>query len=162
MKKNISAVVVTYNRKELLEECLQSLLNQTYNNFNILIVDNCSTDGTREYIESYLNDKVQYFNTGANLGGAGGFNFGIKKAVENGADYVWIMDDDCIPTVNALEELVNFAREKEENFGFLSSVVKWKDNSICRMNIQKITLSKSVEDFTKSQNKLQLCKENLF
>ena len=151
MDKKISAVVVTYNRKELLEECVQSLLNQSYQNFNILIVDNCSTDGTQEHIERYLNDNVKYFNTGANLGGAGGFNYGIRKAVENGADYVWIMDDDCIPTENALEELVNFAKEKEDNFGFLSSVVKWKDNSICRMNIQKISLSKSVEDFTKNQ-----------
>ena len=81
MSKKVVAIIVTYNRKELLRECIEALLNQDYKHCDILIIDNASTDGTREYINSVVdNKKVIYINTGSNLGGAGGFNYGIKEA----------------------------------------------------------------------------------
>lgn len=102
------AIVVTYNRKELLKKCIHHLLNQTIQKLDILIVDNASTDGTGELVQNLYceNERIHYENMGNNLGGAGGFAYGIKWAVMQGYDYLWIMDDDTIPENNALEEFI--------------------------------------------------------
>ena len=155
--KQVSAVVVTYNRKELLKESLIALGSQNYKNVKILVIDNCSTDGTKDYIKDVLKDeRFVYINTGANLGGAGGFNFGMKEAVKLGSDYIWVMDDDCIVHEDSLEKLVKFAEEKKDDFGYLSSVVRWTDGSICKMNQQKFTLKNSVTDFETNGQKIML------
>ncbi|MCG4650613.1 glycosyltransferase, partial [Bifidobacterium longum] len=74
MVEKIACVVVTYNRKKLLRENLLALLKQTYSRFDILVIDNHSTDGTYKYIKDLLeNERIIYINTGKNLGGAGGF-----------------------------------------------------------------------------------------
>ena len=73
-KKDVVAIVVTYNRLTLLRECLDALLK---NDCDILVVDNASTDGTKEAVKQEYVDKVIYKNTGKNIGGAGGFNFGL-------------------------------------------------------------------------------------
>ncbi len=149
--KSIYAVVVTYNRKELLYKCLTNLLSIKNDDLNILVVDNCSTDGTSEYISSLIGDKVYYARLEENLGGAGGFSYGIKKAIEMGAYYLWIMDDDCMAGQSSLDALLNRANQENDNFGFLSSVVKWTDGSICNMNRQRVSISKKVTDYTKTQ-----------
>ena len=137
--KKVIAVVVTYNRKELLKQSIEALVNQEYQNCDILIVDNASTDGTKEYIADLLdNSKIKYENTEANLGGAGGFNFGMKKAIELGYEYIWIMDDDTIPYKDSLKELMNSDKALQGNYGYLSSVALWKDGTPCKMNRQKI------------------------
>ncbi len=137
-KNTIAAVVVTYNRKELLRQCIQKLLNQKGASCDVFVIDNASTDRTAEMIkEEFCSPQVLYCNTGSNLGGAGGFQFGIKKAVEQGYEYVWIMDDDTLTEENALWSLMETAWELDDNWGFLSSVAYWTDHTICRMNIQK-------------------------
>lgn len=151
MDKRVIAVVVTYNRKEMLKESIAALKNQTYENLKILIIDNASTDGTKEEIKDYLDERVLYFNTGKNLGGAGGFNFGMKCALRENADYIWLMDDDAIVKENTLKELLDFAKNINDDFGFLSSHVLWTDGSNCQMNLQKISLSKKLKDFKKPQ-----------
>ena len=147
-EKKVIAVIVTYNRKELLKECVEAILEQNYKNCDVLIVDNASTDGTYEYISKLLkNKRVIYKNTGANLGGAGGFNFGIKEAYKLGCDFVWIMDDDCIVHKDTLQEFFVADKKLKGKYGFLASKVLWKDNNICEMNVQRGTLTKKVEDF---------------
>ena len=146
--KKVIAVVVTYNRKNLLKECIEALLNQEYDDCSILVVDNASTDGTREYIDTYIDGKsVIYSNTGANLGGAGGFNYGIRQAVQMGAEYIWVMDDDCIVQKHSLSNLFVADKKLKGKYGFLSSKVLWKDGNICEMNVQRRTLTKNVSDF---------------
>lgn len=146
--KKVIAIVVTYNRKELLKECIHALLNQDYKNCDVLIVDNASTDETKEYIKDELeNIKVHYVNTGSNLGGAGGFNYGMKEAFKIGCDFMWIMDDDCIVHKDSLTELLKANKELDGKYGFLSSKVLWKDNTMCTMNIQKRKFSKWLKDF---------------
>lgn len=136
------AIVVTYNRKELLKKCIHHLLNQTIQKLDILIVDNASTDGTGELVQNLYceNERIHYENTGNNLGGAGGFAYGIKWAVMQGYDYLWIMDDDTIPETNALEELINKDHLLQGNYGFLSSYAKWIDGSPCEMNVPELSL----------------------
>lgn len=131
----IIALVVTYNRKALLKENIEALLAQDYSNFDILIVDNASTDGTKEFMEKYKeNKRIKYENTGANLGGAGGFHYGLKKSVELGYDYCWLMDDDTIAKKDSLKILVETAKELNNNFSYLCSYVEWIDGTPCKMN----------------------------
>ena len=146
MTKKVVAVVVTYNRKKLLEECINALLMQTYSPLDILIIDNASTDGTNKLVAEFSNSRVKYVNTGKNLGGAGGFQFGVKEAAKRNYDYLWLMDDDSIPTLGALSTLMDTASNINE-FGFLCSKVLWKDKSICKMNIPKVSLNKKLKDF---------------
>lgn len=132
------AVVVTYNRKELLRQCVVKLLAQAGASCDVMIIDNASTDGTEEMIRSeFRRPEVIYENTGSNLGGAGGFEYGVGKAVRLGYEYVWIMDDDTLPEETALAELFAADEKLSGKWGFLSSVAYWTDGSICRMNIQK-------------------------
>lgn len=142
----IAAIVVTYNRKELLKENIESLLVQKYIVPTVIVIDNHSTDGTKEYIQKYINDKkIIYIDTGENLGGAGGFSYGIKYAAEHEYDYIWVMDDDCMPTPTALYELLKANKKLEKKYGFLSSKVLWKDGSLCTMNLQRDTLTHTVK-----------------
>ncbi|MEF2559483.1 MAG: glycosyltransferase family 2 protein [Eggerthellaceae bacterium] len=153
---SIAAVVVTYNRKDLLLECLSCLQAQDFSNapqqnatLDILVIDNASTDNTHEALQFLIEDKaIRYYNTGSNLGGAGGFNYGMRKAVELGYDYVWVMDDDCMPHDDTLFEFLNADAELQGNYGYLSSVCRWIDGSICTMNTQRHPLTKNVTDFS--------------
>ncbi len=139
LREKICAIVVTYNRKELLVECIEALLKQTYKLHEILIIDNASADQTYERIlECKLleNPIISYKNTGANLGGAGGFNFGIKEAYQGKSNLFWIMDDDTIATDTALEELMKvYINVNDKKLGYLCSNVKWTDGNACNMNI---------------------------
>lgn len=147
MRNKIAAVVVTYNRKELLKQCIGKLLKQKEVACDLIIIDNASTDGTQEMVAYQYNvPEVIYINTGANLGGAGGFQFGVKQAVILGYEYVWIMDDDTLPEETALYKLFEADKELNGEWGFLSSVAYWTDGSICRMNIQKKNIFQHVRE----------------
>ena len=139
-------IIVTYNRIELLKENIQALLNQSFQEHDILIIDNASTDGTKEMVLSLNNPKIKYFNTEKNLGGAGGFSFGIKKAVEMGYKYGWIMDDDSIPDKDALAMLIKKAEYLNNDFSFLASLVYWIDEKIFPMNFPSLDV-KHISDF---------------
>ncbi|MEJ5300925.1 MAG: glycosyltransferase [Thermodesulforhabdaceae bacterium] len=110
----VCAVVPTYNRKELLTKCIKSILSGTVSPKNIIVVDNASTDGTKEHIESLFSQEIEqgkiiYVRLEENMGGAGGFAAGLKKGMEMDVDYFWLMDDDAEPTKNALSELIKRA-----------------------------------------------------
>lgn len=148
MDKRIAAIVVTYNRKDYLLRCIAALQQQACPRMDILLIDNASTDGTAEAVAPLAESgAVTYVNTGANLGGAGGFNYGMRAAMEAGYDYLWIMDDDCIPDPGALEALLAADRQLEGDYGFLSSIAYWQDGSPCNMNVQKTGLKSKIEDY---------------
>jgi GT2 family glycosyltransferase len=127
-KEKIAAIVVTYNRKDLLRECLNSLLNQTRIPDSIIIMDNASTDGTKEMLEKeFLDNSIfDYVNLGENLGGAGGFYYGIKKACEKKFDWMWLMDDDGFADKTQLKILYKY--NKTLNIDILNPLVLDKDN----------------------------------
>lgn len=139
IKNRVAAVVVTYNRAEMLRQCLMSLQKQTMP-CDILVVDNASTDDTQALVQraAQHNASIFYRNTSENLGGAGGFNFGMRWAVEAGYAFVWVMDDDCFPEPVALEKLLDADRLLQGEYGWLSSVALWTDGRECRMNRPKI------------------------
>ena len=138
--KDVVAIVVTYNRKEFLKKCINALLSQEEKNLcDILVIDNASTDGTKEDLNEYVNsNQIIYRNTERNIGGAGGFNFGVKEAIKLGYKYMWLMDDDCIVYNDSLKELLIADEQLGGKYGFLSSVVLWRDGTACNMNKQKI------------------------
>ncbi len=102
MEKAI-AVVVSYNRRALLSECITALRNQTQKLDAILVVNNGSTDDTEQWLKEQP-DVV--FITQKNLGSSGGFNAGISWAFKNGYTWIWCMDDDGYPKEDALENLL--------------------------------------------------------
>jgi GT2 family glycosyltransferase len=138
-KNRICTVVVTYNRKELLQVCLKSIFEQTLQPDEIYIVDNASTDGTQELLKALtyidilppenLKEKwqtkkmidniiVTYLKMPINEGGAGGFYEGMKENFEKN-DWLWLMDDDGKPDKYCLKNLLNH-KDKGE---FLAPVV---------------------------------------
>jgi rhamnopyranosyl-N-acetylglucosaminyl-diphospho-decaprenol beta-1,3/1,4-galactofuranosyltransferase len=103
MEKTI-AVIVTYNRRQLLSECITALRNQTQQLDAILVVNNGSTDDTEQWLQAQ-HDVV--FVTQKNIGSSGGFNTGINWAYKNGYSWIWCMDDDGYPKEDALEQILS-------------------------------------------------------
>jgi GT2 family glycosyltransferase len=131
----VTALVVTYNRLELLKECLKALSTQDESLKHVLVVNNNSTDGTGEFLESIEDPKVIVKNLNENLGGAGGFSYGIKYFSENiDDDAIWIMDDDTIVQKECLKNMILVANEHPD-FGFLASNVRTSDGDAAVMNV---------------------------
>jgi len=123
---NLSTVIVTFNRKELLIKCLNAVLGQSYLPKTIYIIDNASTDGTKELLDQkgFLKEQVNgihlhYEQLPKNIGGAGGFYTGIKIAHEDGCDAVWVMDDDGLPDKDCLNNLFHHL----EKYDYISPMV---------------------------------------
>ncbi|OFI45909.1 glycosyl transferase [Floricoccus penangensis] len=135
---NNIAVVVTYNKLELLRECIEALESQTIKLNKLVVLDNASTDSTKDYLLSKKSDNFIPIFSEENLGGAGGFNLAIKEAMRYESDNIWIMDDDTIVKNDAHEKLINKAKFLQGDYGFLASNVLWVDNQPCLMNIPAV------------------------
>lgn len=141
MKNDVAAVVVTYNRCEKLAKVLDSLASQTLPPKSIFVVDNASSDATPEVVEAREDamPNLRYIRLEKNLGGAGGFYEGIKAAYRDGAEYIWISDDDAYPRPDAIETLQRSLPEFEAATGyrpsFACSRVEWTNGDICEMNL---------------------------
>lgn len=125
MGQDIASVVVTYNRKALLAEAIQSLCDQTYQLKKIIIIDNASTDGSKEYLESLglIRDNVDYIRMESNLGGSAGFYYGIKKALDYQMDWICLSDDDAIFNMDYFSKIVN-AMDKAPTVKAFTGTVK--------------------------------------
>ena len=133
--QNVTAVIVTYNRLSLLKESIKALLNQSKKINHLLIINNNSTDGTDKWLSTLKDKKIEVINLEKNIGGAGGFNFAVKKFMTDFDDsFVWLMDDDTIPNKDALAELLKlFIKHPESSFA--SSNTRWTDGSPALMNV---------------------------
>lgn len=146
----LAAVIVTYNRKELLGHNIQMLLKQTHPFDRIFIVDNCSTDGTGDYLacRGWMNQgPFVYVKTHANIGGAGGFYTGTKAAFEAGADWIVLMDDDGAPAdEHTFDLLLQQTKKLHQNHPmlFVNALVQQGDLLSFKMG-QKYTVSQALE-----------------
>ncbi|MEP7229584.1 MAG: glycosyltransferase family 2 protein [Ginsengibacter sp.] len=101
--EKVIAVVVTYNRKKLLSECIDALRGQTRTVDHILVINNGSNDDTENWLKQQKD--IEFF-TQSNIGSGGGFNTGIELANRKDFDWIWLMDDDGFPKEDALEKLL--------------------------------------------------------
>ena len=143
----VTAVVVTYNRLALLQQCLAALCAQTVRGFTVLVVDNASTDGTADYLKTLDMPGLVCRNPGKNLGGAGGFAYGIREAAALGCKAVWIMDDDTLPTPTALETLLAADAAHGGDYGWLSGRALAPDGADQPMNLQRKTMYRDIDGF---------------
>ena len=112
MSKNplIYAVIPTYNRKLLLEECINSLLSQTYEINKIIVVDSGSSDGTIGMLKKINSEKITIINGSNKWWWARCMNEGIGVAIKNNADYVLAMNDDTSLSFDALNILLETSK----------------------------------------------------
>lgn len=126
MRENkVAVIVVTYNRKRLLERCINTLCAQTVRPWKIFIVDNASNDGTETFIEKYMHqyaDLIAYHKMPENLGGSGGFSYGFQWADQIGGwDWLMVMDDDAAPASVYIEKLLNASEKYPRIKGFIGT-----------------------------------------
>lgn len=108
--KRVAVVVLNWNGWRDTLICVKSLQKLNYPNYDLVVVDNGSTDGSQNQIEACIPE-INVLQTGANLGFGGGCNAGIRQALARGADYVWLINSDATVDENALTELVRVADE---------------------------------------------------
>jgi GT2 family glycosyltransferase len=124
----VTAVVVTYNRRELLNSCLHSLIAQSFSLDRIVVVDNASTDGSEEVVGSF--EGVELVRLEENLGSAGGFAAGVEAALAEECDWIWLMDDDAEPAPDALERLLASSGADDPTVAALCPAVVLPDGAI--------------------------------
>jgi GT2 family glycosyltransferase len=132
--ERVCAIVVTYNRRELLRRCLQALDAQRRPADAILVVDNASSDGSSDMVGAEF-PHVQRLRLDENLGGAGGFHRGLQWAHAAGYDWLWVMDDDTFAEPDSLRALLAGAARAPDGPPLLvASQVRWKDDRLHPMN----------------------------
>ncbi|MCR5314191.1 MAG: glycosyltransferase [Bacteroidaceae bacterium] len=139
MDNNICVIIVTYNRLTKLKKALQSYAQQTYKPSSIIVVDNCSTDGTEDFLNEWASDNQmiskRVIRTDRNLGGAGGFRIGFKAALETDADWLWVSDDDAYPQPDSLQ-IVNENANKTE-YGKVACFC----GAVCTRSLENISVT---------------------
>ena len=161
MADSVQAVVVTYNRRALLLECLAAIARQTRPVDGVLVVDNASTDGTREALEASdlaARLRIDYLRLRRNGGGAEGFHYGVREALRpspdgagspspdgagspspDGAgspspDWLWLMDDDCEPAPSTLADLLAAPRAHAAGTALVAPLVRAPDGEVLPLN----------------------------
>ncbi len=132
--KKVFIILLNWNNWHETRECLESLNRVTYSNFEIVVVDNNSRVEEKtefgNFQFSIFNFQTRLIWNAENLGFAGGNNVGIKYALEHGADYVFLLNNDAIVSPDFLTELVKVA-ESDSSFGILGSrIYKYSTNEI--------------------------------
>jgi GT2 family glycosyltransferase len=123
----ISVIIVTWNRAELLRQCLESLRRQTYGNFDVLVVDNASEDETAHVLRSEFADFVQVVRNPENRGFAGGTNAGLKVAR---GEWIAFLNNDAVADERWLEELAKAVNRHPDAGMFASKILSLQDPTI--------------------------------
>ena len=117
----VSVIIPTYNRADLLPRAVKSALSQTYDDYEILIVDDCSTDHTRETVSAWDDERVRYTRHTENRGQSGALNMGIHNA---SGQYIAFLDDDDEWVPTKLEKQVAVLESSDPKVGL---VYGWLD-----------------------------------
>ena len=137
MAASVQAVVVTHNRRELLLGCLRALAAQSRPVLGVTVVDTASTDGTEEALAASglpSELRIDYLLLDRNGGGAEGFHYGVRAALATGADWIWLMDDDCEPASDALATLLAAPRAADPRAVLLAPLVQTPHGDVLPLN----------------------------
>ena len=129
----VSIIIPTYNRESTIKRAIESVLNQTYKDIELIIVDDCSTDNTEDVVKSIEDSRLKYFKLEKNSGACVARNYGV--AIANG-EYIAFQDSDDEWYSNKLEEQLNNMKNNNSDADFCM-YKKISDNSetICPINI---------------------------
>lgn len=124
--KQVYIIILNYNGYQDTIECLESLLFLEYPDFQVVVCDNASPNESEFYIKEWIrkhNDiRFHFIQTGKNLGFAGGNNIGIRYAMDQGADYIWLLNNDTVVKPDTLIELIRCV-EKNKKIGICGSTL---------------------------------------
>lgn len=121
------AVVLNWNRAHDTVACVHSLQAQSQQALRIVVIDNGSTDGSEPFLRSHLTG-VEIIQSGRNLGFGGGCNIGLRQALQQGAKYVWLLNNDATVSPETLRAMVSLA-ESEPGLGAVGAVIHDADGS---------------------------------
>ncbi len=123
---DISVIITTHNRANLLSKAINSILNQTYSNFEVIIVDDASTDNTKEIIEKFNDKRIRYIRHNINRGCASARNTGIS--ISRGK-WVAFLDDDDEWVPSKLEKQIAVFSSAQSNIGVVYTDIGCEKNS---------------------------------
>lgn len=120
----VGVVILNWNKAPVSISCIQAVQGQDYRAFAIYVVDNGSTDNSVEVLDAFVHDvpNIVRIDNSTNLGYAGGNNVGIRRALSDGAAYVWVLNNDARPTPETLRRLVHRA-EQNDRAGMLGPML---------------------------------------
>ena len=121
----VSIIIPHWNGKKILEDCLNSVSKIKYPNYNVIVSDNGSTDGSQNFIRNNFSSVILVENK-KNLGFAGGCNRGIKWALEHDADYILLLNNDTVVAPDFLDRMVETA-EGDKKIGIVGSKIYYHD-----------------------------------
>lgn len=110
-KPLVSVIMPAYNGEKYIREAIESILGQSYDNFELIIIDDCSLDGTMDIVNAISDNRIRIFNNEKNMGIAYSRNYALEKSR---GKYIAIMDDDDISFPYRLEEQVKLLEERED------------------------------------------------
>ncbi|MBL3687822.1 glycosyltransferase [Leucobacter zeae] len=150
----VTAVLVAYNRRELLRESLLALAAQSRPVDRLVVIDNASDDGAADVAAEMLDswgERARLVRLTDNTGGAGGFAVGIAAAVaEDGIDWVWVMDDDTVPGPDALAGALaaheRYRASGQDDLAVMGSRVVWTDGNDHPMNTPKAKIRADIDE----------------
>jgi len=125
--KSIGIFICNYNKREFVVNCVKSLLEQSFCDFDLFVVDNASTDDSVEKLREEYGDKITIIENDENLGGSGGFNTGIRRGYNDGYKYIMLVDNDTVFDKEAVGELYKFLEENSD-VGMAGSKVYYMQN----------------------------------
>lgn len=120
---SVVAVICNYNKKDFVLGCIESVLASNFKDFDLIVVDNASTDGSLEAIIDQFGNELTILVNEENLGGSGGFHRGMQYAMDKGVyDYIHLLDNDIIVDKDAIGSLYDYM-EKNEGTGVCGSLI---------------------------------------
>jgi len=129
-EKLLSVIITVFNAEKYLFQSIESILTQTYHNFELIIINDCSTDGSKTIIETFNDERIKYYENNQNKGIVYSRNRGLDLAK---GDYIGMLDADDIAFKDKFEKQINYLSNNPE-YGMIGSWVKLIDEDGVSLN----------------------------
>ena len=123
-------ILVNYNGFDDTVDCIKSLKNSSYMNYKIIVVDNNSTITTTQEHMEYIRANSEWISSEKNLGFSGGNNLGIVRAIQEGADYVLLLNNDTVVDEECLQKLIDVANSQSESVVVTCKINYYEEKSV--------------------------------